>query len=276
MRHDRHFVDELAHRMGEGGFGKMIRVTAISSNLDQPRTNLGDLADLKNSIEKHGILEPLLVRPRKGGYQLVSGERRFHAAMQVGLSEVPCIELAVTDEHALEIALVENLQRQDLDPFEEAEGFLTLIQKYDYTHDQVATAVGRSRVTISETVRILKLPDDVREECRRADITAKGILLEIAKAPSAAAMLQLVRDIAEHRLDRDAIRARRRELAGDTPQDSDSARQRPFTWRFRSPDRVFSLSLSFRTEAEPRREEVIRALEAILEELRDEQPPGAE
>lgn len=276
MRHDRHFVDELAHRMGEG-FGKMVRITAISSNIDQPRTNLGDLSDLKLSIEKHGILEPLLVRPRKGGYQLVSGERRFHAAMQVGLSEVPCIELDVSDDQALEIALVENLQRQDLDPFEEADGFVTLTEKYGYTHEQVAAAVGRSRVTVTETIKILSLPEDVRNACRHADITAKGILLEIAKARSHETMVQLVREIEHHQLDRDAIRERRRELAqGGDPDDPPAGRRRPFTWRFKSPDRVFSMSLSFRTDAEPRREQVIRALEAILDELRDEGPPDVE
>jgi ParB family chromosome partitioning protein len=268
MRHDRHFVDELAQRMGEG-FGKMIRVTAITSNVDQPRVNLGDLSDLVSSIEKHGILEPLLVRRRRGGYQLISGERRFHAAMQVGLSEVPCIELAVDDQHALEIALVENLQRQGLNPFEEADGFHTLIHKYGYTHDRVAEAVGRSRVTVSETVALLKLPDDVRDACRRADITAKGILVEISKAPSVAAMHQLVEEIARHHLDRNAIRSRRKQLAAEHQQGQPSRPPRPFTWRFRSPDRAFSLSLSFRTQSEPKREQVIRALEEILDELRE-------
>jgi ParB family chromosome partitioning protein len=275
MRHDRHFVDELAQRMGEG-IGRMVRITAITSNQDQPRSALGDLTDLMASIDKHGVLEPLLVRRRNGGrYELVSGERRFHAAMQVGLTEVPCIELAISDQHALEIALVENLQRQDLSPFEEAEGFQTLVTKYGYTHDQVAEAVGRSRVTVTETVKLLELPERVRRECRHADITAKGILLEIAKAPSTATMLQLVAEIAEHRLDRDAIRERRRQLAaegeasaGDDDPGTGPPRRRPFTVRFRSPDRVVSLSLSFRTPEEPKREQVIQALEAILEDLR--------
>ena len=158
MRHDRHYVDELTQRMGEG-IGRMVRVTTISSNQDQPRSNLGDLSDLVSGIEIHGVLEPLLVRKRQGGeYELVSGERRFHAAMQAGLTEVPCIELHVSDEHALEIALIENLQRQDLSAFEEAEGFQTLITKYSYTHEEVAKAVGRSRVTITESLRLLAIP----------------------------------------------------------------------------------------------------------------------
>ena len=113
MRHDRHFVDELAQRMGEG-IGRMVRVTNIVSNQDQPRTSLGDFSDLVRSIQKHGVLEPLLVRKgERGQYELVSGERRFHAAMQAELTEVPCIELQVSDSHALEIALIENLQRQN-------------------------------------------------------------------------------------------------------------------------------------------------------------------
>jgi len=100
MRHDRHFVDELAERMGEG-IGRMIRITAITSNQDQPRSNLGQLDDLQSSIDVHGILEPLLVRRIDGGrVELVSGERRFHAAMALGLTEVPCIELDVNDQQA--------------------------------------------------------------------------------------------------------------------------------------------------------------------------------
>ena len=182
MRHDRHFVDELAQRMGEG-IGRMVRITAITANQDQPRSSLGDLEDLQSSINTHGVLEPLLVRPLDDGrYELVSGERRFHAAMAVGLAEVPCIELRVTDQQALEIALIENLQRKDLTAFEEADGYKTLIAKYDYTHEQVAQAVGRSRVTVTETLRLLQIPDSIRDLCRHADITAKGILLEIAKA----------------------------------------------------------------------------------------------
>jgi len=275
MRHDRHFVDELAQRMGEG-IGRMLRITAITANQDQPRSTLGDLSELMTSIQKHGVLEPLLVRRRDDGrYQLVSGERRFHAAMQVGLSEVPCVELTVSDEQALEIALVENLQRQDLNAFEEAEGFHTLVAKYGYTHERVAEAVGRSRVTVTETLKLLDLPDRVRTACRHADITAKGVLLEIAKARTASLMLRLIDEIADRQLDRDAIRERRRQLALDADEADSSAplpppteRSRPYTLRFRSPDRVVSLSLSFRTNEQPKREQVIRALETILDELR--------
>jgi ParB family chromosome partitioning protein len=270
MRHDRHFVDELAQRMGEG-IGRMVRITAIISNQDQPRSSLGDLDDLQSSINTHGVLEPLLVRALENGrYELVSGERRFHAAMSVGLAEVPCIELRVTDQQALEIALIENLQRKDLTAFEEADGYRTLIKKYDYTHEQVSQAVGRSRVTITETLRLLQIPESIRDICRHADITAKGVLLEIAKASNLDTMARLIREIVENRLDRAAIRQRRAQL-DHAPSDGDSQPsaeiRRPFMMKFRNPDKTFSLSLSFRTETEPEPRQVIAALREVIREI---------
>jgi len=270
MRHDRHFVDELAQRMGEG-IGRMVRITAITANQDQPRSSLGDLDDLQSSINAHGVLEPLLVRPLDDGrYELVSGERRFHASMAVGLAEVPCIELRVTDQQALEIALIENLQRKDLTAFEEADGYKTLIAKYDYTHEQVAQAVGRSRVTITETLRLLQIPDSIRDLCRHADITAKGILLEIAKASDLNTMAQLIKEIVENRLDRTAIRQRRAQLdnpATESEAEASAQVRKPFMMRFRNPDRTFSLSLSFRTENEPKPRQVIEALREVIHDI---------
>ena len=277
MRHDRHFVDELTHRMGEG-FGRMIPVDRISSNVDQPRQHVGDLADLISSISAHGILEPLLVRRRGGGaYELVSGERRFHAAVAAGLTEVPCVELEISDQAALEIALIENLQRRDLSAFEEAEGFQTLIRKYGYTHEQVADAVGKSRVTVTESLKLLDMPEQIRDECRHADIDAKGMLLEIAKAPTEDAMRNLLREIVEEKIDRARLRERRRQLEEETPpvdDDHDStppARRKPYVVRFKVPEREFTVSLSFRTEAEPETTDVIQALEDLLRELREDQ-----
>lgn len=283
MRHDRHYVDELAQRMGEG-IGRMIRVTSITSNQDQPRSNLGDLSDLVSSIESHGVLEPLLVRKaEQGTYELVSGERRFHAAMQVGLTEVPCIEMAVSDQEALEIALIENLQRQDLSAFEEGEGFRTLIDKYSYTHEQVAKAVGRSRVTVTESLKVLTIPGAVKDACRHADINAKGMLLEIAKAGSEESMMNLIESIVEERLDRAAVRQRRQELKDGPPdgeaaatEDSTSdaepiqqpARTKPFVWRYQASGHPVKLALSFNTGKEPQPQEVISILENLLDELR--------
>lgn len=293
MRHDRHYVDELAQRMGEG-IGRMIRITSLSSNQDQPRASLGDLSDLVASITTHGVLEPLLVRKKEdGSYELISGERRFHAALQAGLSEVPCIELEVSDQLALEIALIENLQRQDLSAFEEAEGYRTLIEKYGYTHDQVAQSVGRSRVTVTEAQKLLGIPESIRALCRHADIKAKGILLEIARLDSEEAMAELVQAIVEERLDRAEVRSRRHALEGSSTPEGDGAsaeqpagddarragpanRPRPFVWRYQPEHRPFKLALSFQTESKPAPNEVIAALEEIIENLRRELPDGSD
>lgn len=270
MRHDRHYVDELIAPRTADGIGFMVRVSQIASNRDQPRSSLGKLEDLVDSIRRHGILEPLLVRRRDSdGYELISGERRFHAAMMAGLEEVPCIELELDDRQALEIALIENLQRKDLTAFEEGEGFRTLIDTYGYTHEEVAKAVGRSRVTVTESLKLLVIPGEVRSACRHADITAKSTLLEIARAPDAKAMLELVREIVEERLDRAELRRRRRgeetaEAEGDKPPES----VRPYVVRFKaSPERPFAVSLSFRTETEPEPRQVIEALRTLIREI---------
>jgi ParB family chromosome partitioning protein len=283
MRHDRHFVDELNRRMGET-IGRMLPIDAIEPNPHQPRATLGDLSDLAASVTRHGVLEPLLVRrtnaadtPNGNHYQLISGERRFHAAREAGLVEVPCIVLDVPERDALEITLVENLQRQDLDPYEEAIGYKTLIDAYEYTHEQVASAVARSRVTITESLKLLDLPDDIRELCRHADITAKGVLVEISRLPTPDHMRTLIHEIVDHQLDRAAIRRRRQEMTGEDgtphPDDThspDDLPRRPFVVRLQSPDRPFTMSLSFRTDTEPDTGDIIAALEEMLSQLRED------
>jgi ParB family chromosome partitioning protein len=178
--------------------------------------------------------------------------------------------LTVNDDQALEIALVENLQRMDLNAFEEAEGLRTLVDKYGYTHEKVADAVGRSRVTVTESLKLLDIPPDLREICRHADITAKGILLEIAKAKSRKAMHALIKEIIEHRLDREAIRERRQQMAESAGDSKPDKKQRPFVINFRSPNRWFRLSLSFRTPQEPDPNEVIAALEQVINKLKED------
>ena len=270
MRHDRHYVDELVTPRSGDGFGVMVRVTQISSNRDQPRNNLGDLADLVASIRRHGVLEPLLVRQRPdGGHELISGERRFHAAMMAGLDEVPCVELEIKDQEALEIALIENLQRKDLTPFEEADGFTTLIDTYSYTHEEVAAAVGRSRVTVTETLKLLVIPAEIRNACRHADITAKGMLLEIARAGDAESMIKLVQEIVEERLDRAELRRRRQDKQeSEAEGNTSSAALRPFIVRFKpSEERPFGVSLSFRTDKEPEPTDVLEALRSLIREI---------
>ena len=177
MRHDAHYVEELTRRSGRS-IGSMIPLSMIEANPDQPRTSLGNIEELANSVREKGVLEPILVRqvaPNK--YQIISGERRFRAATMAGLDEIPAIELDVDDKEQLEIALIENIQRKDLTPFEEAEGFLVLQQKFNYTHEKISQVIGKSRTTVTETLLINEIPDRIRAMCREAGISNKSRLI---------------------------------------------------------------------------------------------------
>src|SRR5260370_36841162 len=130
MRHDAHFVEELTRRSGRH-IGSMIPLSMIEPNTEQPRTTLGNIEELAASIREKGVLEPILVRSlQPNRYQIISGERRVRAATLAALDEIPAIELDVDDKETLEIALIENIQRKDLTPFEEAEGLYILQQKF--------------------------------------------------------------------------------------------------------------------------------------------------
>ncbi len=280
MRHDRHFVDALTNQ-AITEVGTLVPIELIETNREQPRASMGDLAELAASVKARGILEPLLVRPIEGTrrYQLIAGERRLHAAREAGLTQVPCIELALSDQEALEVALVENLQRKDLTPFEEADGYRTLIDKYGYTHEQVAQAVGKSRPTVTEALKLHDIPPGIRDLCRHADITAKSVLLLVARASSIEEMERLVQEIVDGNLDREAARAalhasengdgapERQAASGDATR-ADRERFRPLRFRFRArPDSPVHLSLSLR-RPDVDRAEIIATLETLIEQLR--------
>src|SRR5207244_11783659 len=150
----------------------MIPIDKLAPNPLQPRVEIGDLSELVLSIKEKGVLEPLLVRPSDvgGRFMIISGERRYRASMEVGLTEVPCIEMDVDDRAVAEISLIENLQRKDLTPFEEAEGLMVLVERFGYTHEEVARKIGKSRSSVTEALTIATLPAEVKEQCRRADI----------------------------------------------------------------------------------------------------------
>jgi ParB family chromosome partitioning protein len=271
MRHDNHFVEELSARH-ETPVGKMIPLSAIEPDPRQPRTTMGDLHDLVHSIRDKGILEPILVRPLSldglnGGegilYRIISGERRYRAAQEAGLYEVPAIEMEVTDEEALEIALIENLQRKDLTPFEEAEGYRMLGEAHGYTHEEISEAVGKSRTVVTESLSLLQMPPRVRDTVQALGLTSKSLLLEVLKAGDEEEMIDLLEEVARRGLNRDDLRQRLRR--GD--KGGKSGRRKPYVFRFKAPDRTFSLSLSFR-QSEVDQDDLIRALEQILLDLR--------
>lgn len=143
---------------------KTLRISEIEPNRDQPRKVFSEeaITSLAESIREHGMLQPILVRPLSvGGYQIVAGERRWRAARMLGLDEVPVNIRELSDTQAMQIAIIENLQRESLNPVEEANGYCELIEKYGMTQEQVAKMVGRSRSAIANAVRILSLPDTV-------------------------------------------------------------------------------------------------------------------
>lgn len=147
----------------------------IEPNPEQPRREFTPeaLTQLADSIKEHGVLQPLVVRPRPNGlYQIVAGERRWRAARAAGLSEVPVVVRELTDEEAYEIALVENLVRADLNPIEEAQGYKTLIERFDMTQEKAAERVGRSRSAIANSLRLLTLPPEIVDMLQRGSITA--------------------------------------------------------------------------------------------------------
>ncbi len=143
-----------------------LRIMEIEPNHDQPRKDFDEkaLSELAESIEQHGVLQPLVVRPlTNGGYQLVAGERRWRAARIAGLTEVPVVIKELTDEEVIEIAMIENLQREDLNPLEEALGYRYMMDELKITQEQAAEKVGKSRPAVANALRLLKLPDEVRE-----------------------------------------------------------------------------------------------------------------
>ena len=270
MRHDQHFVDELT--MGHDPVGRMIPLAAITPNPEQPRTAMGNLDELVDSISDKGVLEPILVRglaedeaaPRGVEYLIISGERRYQAARRLGLSEVPAIVMDVTQDEALEIALVENLQRKDLTPFEEADGYRALREVHGYTHDQVARAVGKSRPSVTEALGLLKLSGEVRSAAEALGIESKSTLLEVAKlGATPEEQVMLLERVAGEGLARKDLRdeARQRK-AGRT--------RRPPVFTFKDPDKTFSLSVRFKKNTVERRD-LICALESILEDLKQEE-----
>lgn len=154
---------------------KTLRTAEIEPNRDQPRKNFSDenITALAESIREHGMLQPILVRPMNtGGYQIVAGERRWRAARMLGLDEVPVNIRELSDIETMQIAIIENLQRENLNPVEEASGYNELIEKFGMTQDKVAKMVGRSRSAIANSVRLLSLPERVLKMVENGDISA--------------------------------------------------------------------------------------------------------
>ena len=169
-------LDAIFAENNEAGEGSVaVKIADIEPNRDQPRKEFDSaaLAELADSIAQHGMLQPLLLRPMlSGGYRIVAGERRWRAARMAGLTEVPAVIREMTDSEEMLFALIENLQREDLTPLEEARGYRTLIETQDLTQEEVSQAVGKSRPSVTNALRLLNLPDDIQEMLEKGEITA--------------------------------------------------------------------------------------------------------
>ena len=264
MRHDPHFVELLSSR-SKGPLIRMISLSKIDPNPRQARNELGDIQELMSSIRAKGVLEPILVRPKDERYEIIAGERRFIACRNLGLSEIPCIEMNVNEREAMELSLIENLQRKDLDVFEEADGLNALIDIYDYTHDQISDKIGKARSTITEIINISKIPLQIRVLCKQAKITSRSLLVEISKFKEPADMERLIDGIRERGLKRADTRDLTKEFK---KKDGKSARPKRFVYNYVPPDNdKFKVRIEFK-KTTVSTDEIVKILEDLLKKLR--------
>ncbi|HUZ46691.1 MAG TPA: ParB/RepB/Spo0J family partition protein [Terriglobia bacterium] len=257
MRHNSHYVEDIISRSG-AAIGRMISIQEIQPYADQPRKDRGDLRGLTESVREKGVLEPLLVRryPKSGKYLIISGERRYFAARAAGLSEVPCIEKDADDVETLELALIENMQRKDLTPFEEADGVQALGDRFGLTHEEIARKIAKSRSSVTELLSLRMIPDEIKAICIENGVISKSQLLQVARQPSEAKMREVIRRFAQGTLNRDQARQER----------NPDKKPREAAFRFIPPTKDFRLTLQFR-KGSVEREQVIAALRRVIETL---------
>ncbi len=260
MRHNAHYVEEIISRSG-AAIGRMIAIEQLQPNADQPRKDRGEMKGLVDSIREKGVLEPLLVRhlPESGRYMIIAGERRYHAARTAGLREVPCIEKDTDQAGTLELALIENLQRKDLTPFEEAEGVHALGERLGLSHEEIAKKLGKGRSSITEVLSLRTIPEEIKALCTAKGVLSKSQLLQVARQPSEAKMRNVVRLFALRMMTREQAREER----------SPAKKPKNAVFRFVPPAKEFKLTLQFRKNS-VEREEIIQALRRIIQVLESE------
>ena len=261
MRHDTHFIDEITAEASEA-IGRLIEIGEILPNPDQPRKSFGDLSEMAESVKEKGILEPILVRylDDQAKYQIIAGERRYQAARLAGLRKVPCIEVDVDNRGMLEISLVENLQRKDLNAFEEAGAILRLSEQFRYTHEEIARKLGKSRTVITEALSLNRIPADLQERCLQADIMSKSMLLQIVRQDSSESMHRLVDKITGEGITREEARN------FNKPEGRRKPRSRRYIYNYKPEGEQFRFNLTFEKKNVDK-EEVILALKEVLDNL---------
>ena len=224
------FADNSVEDISTGNSTTKVKLLDIEPNREQPRKQFDEeaLAELSDSIAQHGVLQPLLVRPMPdGGYQLVAGERRWRACRMADIEEVPVVIRDLTDAQVAELALVENLQRENLNPLEEANGYKELSDKFGYTQEKISEIVGKSRPSIANALRLLNLPEDVQEMVSDGSISmghARAILsLEDDKMKTDLAKLVIANDLSVRETERIA-----RNMVKEAPKKSKAKKRNPY------------------------------------------------
>lgn len=224
------FADNSVEDISTGNSTTKVKLLDIEPNREQPRKQFDEeaLSELSDSIAQHGVLQPLLVRPMPdGGYQLVAGERRWRASRMAGLTEVPVVIRDLTDAQVAELALVENLQRENLNPLEEANGYKELSDKFGYTQEKISEIVGKSRPSIANALRLLNLPENVQTMVSDGSISmghARAILsLEDDKMKNDLAKLVIANDLSVRETERIA-----RNMVKEAPKAKKAKKRNPY------------------------------------------------
>lgn len=268
---DNHFVEEISTRTRTPVI-RNIPLQKIITNEQQPRKDFGDLKDMADSIKEKGILEPILIRPKNGQFEIIAGERRFKAAEMAGLSEIPCIEYDIADNEALEISIIENIQRKDLTIYEQAFSLKALSEIYGYTHQEIGKKIGKSRVTVSELIRVTDLPEDVIKRCMELNITSKTFLLELVKLERMEQMSEVLDNYSEEPFSRDLIKEQRKaeeenkeDAQDDKPDKAPSLRV--YKFNVASDDKAIKIKFDIKSEAADKKK-VIDLLEKLITDIR--------
>jgi ParB family chromosome partitioning protein len=249
MKHDYHLVDEISLRT-KTPVTRNIPVEKIIANQLQPRKDMGDLTELTESIREKGIIEPVLVRPKEGHYEIIAGERRYRAAQLAGMSEIPCIEHDIPDNEALELSIVENIQRKDLNVFEQAQSIMSLAEIYGYNHEEIAKKIGKSRVT--------DLPSDIKQKCLEMGINSKTFLLELTKIEDPEKMAAILNQYSKKSFSRDEIKQQRKNKISKI-----------FKFNFVSEDK--NIKINFHCQQEKvDKENIIAVLEKLIADIKED------
>lgn len=272
LKHDSHYVEELTR--ASRAIGKTLPIDKIEPNPTQPRSEMGDLTELTESIKQKGVLEPILVFPNRdrGTWTIIAGERRWRAASMAGLKEIPCVELDLDEKEVAEIALIENLQRKDLTVWEEADGLAALARRFGYTHEEIAKRIGKSRTSVTESLSIANLPDNVRKRCIQLGINSKSTLLEVARQFDESQMMKFLDLYSQSSTrSRDDVRKLARESSGVSAKNQVRISDNRIT-----KNKVVTFSHDgilvevFSSTKNPDSELLIKTVELFLESLREQ------